>query len=179
MSSKIFTQPKEIPFKKWFKEEQQILGNIKHVGSTDEEIEKFDSTGLNAHVAAVVCVMLVHNKIRNRSPNISNISTVDLEKLNAKDWKGYDIYIKRFYNPVERKAKKPRVAPNTAKRAVKVDTKTAVRKNAIAKSETSTMKILANKQAKEAVQYARNVAMFNRYLAILQKAKVKLVKKKS
>jgi hypothetical protein len=177
MTTKIFTQPKEIPFKKWFKEEQQIMGNIKHVGPTDEAVEEFDTTGLNAHVLAVVCVMLVHNRIRDRSPNISDISKVDLEKLTAKDWKRYDIYIKRFYNPVARKPRKPRVTPNATKRPIKVDTKAAVRKNAIAKAGTVTMKILADKQAKESVQYARHIAMFNRYLAILQKVNVKLVKK--
>lgn len=168
-----FELSKETIFADKFVEAQKKLGKVTGI-LTDETVKSFGAPGLNTNVAAVVCTMLVHNKIKNRSPNISDISEYDVTTLGKKDWRRYRVYIEYLIGPEKIKPIKSVPIKSTKKKAVtKIDAKTTVRKNAVVKSTATAAKsqAIANKRTE---QYAMHIAMFNRYLLIMKMHNIRL-----
>lgn len=164
---------KEPSFDERFKEEQVALATSKYKSS--EKIESFDTQGQHVHTLAVVCVMLIHNKIAGVSPNISNIKDFDIMSLSDKQKLRFKRYIDHLIG--EDRPKNKATGKISKKIKKKTDTKGAVRKHAVAVSGTAAAKKLATIEAKKSMLYAKYVSMFIRCLLILKLAKVKLVSK--
>jgi len=58
-----------------------------------DNIERFDTDAYYGRMLAVVVLMLVHNKYKGVSPNIINIKTYNLQKLQTVDIEMFEPYI--------------------------------------------------------------------------------------
>lgn len=70
--------------------------NVKQKMNIQDEIEKFDVNSHSGRTLAAVVLMLVHNKYKPNAkylPNINNIQTYDLKKLETIDLNMFTPYI--------------------------------------------------------------------------------------